>query len=175
MQKLREILVIDDDKVACFLHSTLMEDMEVSESIHFIHDAEKALEYLQEGIKRQVYPDLILLDVNMSGMDSLEFLESLVMLRSEEIGKLNIVMLSATISQKHKEAAAIFGDLLKGHFLMPLDETLLEKILRLIPYDEGIPKVKKRRKSFCHKPKAGGYVKNSRLFRLSSAKFFKLA
>ena len=143
MQKLREILVIDDDKVACFLHSTLLEDMEVSEKVHCIHDAEKALEYLQEGIERQVYPDLILLDLNMSGIDGFEFLESLRRFKSEEITKFNIVMLSASLSQKHKEAATIFGDLLKGYFVKPLDETLLEKILRLIPNNEGIPKVKK--------------------------------
>ena len=68
MQKLREVLVIDDDEVTCFLHSTLLEEMEVSERIHCIHDAEEALEYLQEGVKSQVYPDLILLDINMSGM-----------------------------------------------------------------------------------------------------------
>ena len=143
MLKLREVLVIDDDEVTCFLYSTLLEDMEISQKNHCIHDAEEALEYLQESIKRQIYPDLILLDINMAGMDGFEFLKSLKMLESEEISKFNIVMLSTTLSQKEKETAALFGDLLKGHFLKPLDEALVEKILRLIPYDEGLSKVKK--------------------------------
>ena len=79
----------------------------------------------------------------MSGTDGFEFLESLRRFKSEEISKFNIVMLSASLSQKHKGIAASFGNLLKGYFVKPLDEILLEKILRLIPYDEGIPKVKK--------------------------------
>ena len=84
----------------------------------------------------QVYPDLILLDINMSGMDGFEFLESFRRLESEEISKFNVVMLSATLSQKEKETAASFEDL-KGHFLKPLDETLVEKILHLIRYNKA--------------------------------------
>ena len=140
MQKLREVLVIDDDEVTCFLHSNLLEDLEASERIHCIHDAEEALEYIREGIERQVYPDLILLDINMSGMDGFDFLESLRILESGEISKLNIVMLSATLSPKEKEMAASFGDLLKGHFLKPLDVALVKKILRLIQHNEESPK-----------------------------------
>ena len=142
MQKLKKVLVIDDDEVTCFLHSNLLEEMGVCEEIHCIHDAEEALVYIQEGIERQIYPDLILLDLNMSGMDGFEFLESLRTLKSEEISKLNIVMLSATLSRKQKEAAASFEDLLKGCFLKPLDEALVEKILCLIPYNEELPKGK---------------------------------
>ena len=147
MSKLKEVLVIDDDEVTCFLHSTLLEAMEVSEKIHCIHDAQEALEYVQKGIERQVYPDLVLLDLNMSGIDGFEFLESLRRLKSEEISKFNIVMLSATLSKKEKEIAASFGDLLKGYFLKPLDEALLEKILRLTVLDVELLKGKEKRLS----------------------------
>ena len=78
----------------------------------------------------------------MAGIDGFEFLNSLkaLELESEEITKFNIVMLSASLSQKHKKIAASFGDLLKGCFLKPLDETLLEKILPLISYNEEFQK-----------------------------------
>ena len=142
MQKLREVLVIDDDEVTCFLHSTFLEEMEVSERIHCIHDAEEALEYVQECRERKIYPDLILLDINMSGIDGFEFLESLRRMESEVVRKLNIVMLSASISRKHKEIAASFEDILKGYFQKPLNETLVKKMLRLIPHNEELPKGK---------------------------------
>ena len=134
--------MIDDDEVTCFLHSNLLEEMDVSESILWVHDAEKALDYIQEGIKRQVYPDLILLDINMAGIDGFEFLESLRALEREEARKLNIVVLSASLNHRHKEIAASFEDLLKGYFLKPLDEVLVEKILRLIQHNEGSPEGK---------------------------------
>lgn len=142
MEKLREVLVIDDDQITCFLHSTLLENMGISEEIHCIYDAEEALEYIQKGNKGQVYPDLILLDINMAGMDGFEFLKSLRVLKNEEESNFNVIILSATLSQKEKEAAASFGDLLKGCFLKPLDETLVKKILPLIANNEGLPKGK---------------------------------
>ena len=145
MEKLREVLVINDDEITCFLHSTLLEDMEVSEQIHCINDPEEARDYIQKRIQRQVYPDLVLLDLHMSGTNGFEFLESLKTLGSEEISKFNIVLLSATIRPKDKKIAASFGDLLKGHFLKPLNETLVKKILCLIPHNEGLPKGKENR------------------------------
>ena len=145
MKKLRKVLVINDDEVTCFLHSTLLEKMGVSEEIHCINDPEEALEYIHKGIQRQVYPGLVLLDLIMSGTNGFEFLESLRTLESEEISKFNIVMLSATISQKDEETAASFGDLLKGHFLKPIDETVVRKILRLIPHNEELPKGKRKK------------------------------
>ena len=145
MRKLREVLVINDDNITGFLHSTLLQDMEVSEQIHCFIDPEEALDYIQKGIQRQVYPDLFLLDLHMSGSNGFEFLESLRPLESEEISKFNIVMLSTNISRRDKEIAASFGDLLKGHFLKPLNETLVKKILCLIPPNEGLPKGKGKR------------------------------
>ena len=43
IKKLREVLVIDDDEVTCFLHSSLLEEMGVSEEIRCIHNPEEAL------------------------------------------------------------------------------------------------------------------------------------
>ena len=118
--------------------------MEVSERVHCIHDAEEALVYIQKGIERQVYPDLILLDINMFGMDGFDFLKSLIALESGEIRKFNIVMISASLSHRHKKIASSFKDLLKGYFMKPLDEALLEKILLLIPHNEESPEGKEK-------------------------------
>ena len=50
--------MIDDDKSTCFLERYLLTELDVSDEIVCIYNGEEALEYIQEGIKRQVYPDL---------------------------------------------------------------------------------------------------------------------
>ena len=143
-KKLKKVLVIDDDEVTCFLHSAVLESMEVSEEIHCIHDIEEALEYVQACIKSKLYPDLILLDVKMPGLDGFELLNILKTLSVDEKNKLNVVILSTFINETGIEIAASFGDLLKGYFLKPLDEALMEKILLLIPYNDESPKGKEK-------------------------------
>ena len=129
MKKLKNVLVIDDDKSTCFLEKYLLTELDVSDEIVCIYSGEEALEYIQEGIKRQVYPDLIFLDIKMIGMDGFEFLEELQAFESSEIRKTHIVLLTLSKNPRDIEKAASFKNLLKGYINKPLTEEFVKNIL----------------------------------------------
>ena len=133
MKKLRRILLIDDDdEITCYLEKSLLEDLEVSDVIDCVHGGSEALDYLQEGKERQVYPDLIFLDINMPGMEGFEFLERLEALESYEVQKLHIVMLTSSVNIRDVQRAASFGDLLKGYITKPLQVISSSSISRIL-------------------------------------------
>ena len=127
MKRLRKILLVDDDEITCYLEKSLLEDLEVSDSIECVHGGYEALDYLQGCREKQCYPNLIFLDINMPGMDGFELLERLEALGSSEIRKLNIVMLTSSVNIKDVQTAASFGDLLKGYITKPLEIGAVKK------------------------------------------------
>ena len=136
MKKLKKILLIDDDEATCFLETYLLENMDVSGEIDSVYSGEEALAYLQECRERQVYPDLIFLDIKMPEMDGFEFLENLQACDSSEIRKLNIVMLTSSSTVRDMEKAGSFRHLLKGYAVKPLTKELVKEVLDSMEKDQ---------------------------------------
>ena len=67
-----EILLVDDSESDCRLTVEALRDSKVKATIHIAHDGETALELLRAPGRRR--PDLILLDLNLPGLDGREVL-----------------------------------------------------------------------------------------------------
>jgi chemotaxis family two-component system response regulator Rcp1 len=67
-----EILLVDDSEFDCRLTVEALKDAKLKNVIHVVHDGEAALEYLRRPGQRR--PDLILLDLNLPGLDGREVL-----------------------------------------------------------------------------------------------------
>src|ERR1700759_1324806 len=67
-----EILLVDDSEFDCRLTVEALKDAKVRNQIHVVHDGEAALEFLRQPGQRR--PDLILLDLNLPGIDGREVL-----------------------------------------------------------------------------------------------------
>ncbi len=78
--KLREVLIIDDDKTANYLNERIVREMEITDSIRVLHNGKDGLNYILEhcGDKGSTTcPELIILDHHMPVMDGKEMLETL--------------------------------------------------------------------------------------------------
>lgn len=117
MEKVKKILIIDDDATTAYLHLRLLQQMEVAEEIEYITDPYEALEYLQNAPSAA---DIIFLDVEMPQMDGFQFLDKLEA-GGISMKDVSIVMHTASMSPEHKKKAeTLYGEKLQGFVQKPL-------------------------------------------------------
>lgn len=99
-------LIVDDDKIICFFHKKIITNSNIDTSPETFLKAELALEYLDKKLPEENHI-LILLDINMKGMDGWEFLERLKALDFNQ--KCDVVVVSSSISHADKQKASQTG------------------------------------------------------------------
>lgn len=96
-KKLNSVLLVDDDEITNFIHERIIQASNCIEQINATQTGKDALEYLQrqyeEGFPK---PDLILLDINMPGMNGWEFLSKFRRLPDHLKNDITIVMLTTS-------------------------------------------------------------------------------
>ncbi len=75
--KFNSVWVIDDMKVDLFLAEKIFANHAEVESMYLETNARKALRKLKRITDKEDFPDLLMLDVHMEGMDGFEFLDKL--------------------------------------------------------------------------------------------------
>jgi CheY-like chemotaxis protein len=133
--KLRCILLIDDDEASNFLSKMQIEDASCTEHIQVASGGQEALDYLnksrQHGGSHQDFPwpDLIFLDINMPAMNGWEFLEKYVQLVTEHKGEIIIVMLTTSLNPDDASKASEIS-CISGFENKPLSKEKLSRILQ---------------------------------------------
>jgi CheY-like chemotaxis protein len=114
--KLKCILIIDDDEPTNFFTNIILEDADCTDQIRIVQSGREALDYLTKSESSDVdpdfpSPDLIFLDINMPAMDGWEFLEEYKKLHKRH--KVIVVMLTTSLfpedKLKSKEIPEIAG------------------------------------------------------------------
>jgi CheY-like chemotaxis protein len=127
--KLKCIVLIDDDEPTNFLHQRVIERYGCAERVIVFQDAKLALKFLSErenGV--YVQPELILLDINMPGMNGWEFLEAYENLPAEQRGQIVVMMLTTSLNPDDAKYADSVVSV--ARFLnKPLTSAMLQEIL----------------------------------------------
>jgi len=130
MTKLPAVLLVDDDQTTNYLNRLLLEKMAVTDHILVAHDGREALDLLARHCQPLTpqCPRLILLDVNMPGLNGIQFLEAYQQLPIAAQNTIVIVMLTTSLHprdvQRVQELNAVAGFVTK-----PLTTAKMEAIL----------------------------------------------
>ncbi len=122
MQKIKCILLVDDDATTNFLNEELIDDLGIAEQVHVALNGQEALNYLTHKGKFKTTdknkfptPNLIFLDINMPLMDGFEFLEEYHQL--PEKNKAEVVIIFLTTSDSHKDKLKQVNDKTVNDFI----------------------------------------------------------
>lgn len=98
--KLNTILLVDDSESVNFIHSRIIKKAKCAQNCVAVTDGQKALDFLQSKENEQhPKPNLILLDINMPGMDGWEFAERHNKLPSNQQADIVVLMLTASLNR----------------------------------------------------------------------------
>ena len=126
-QKLNCVLLIDDDRTTNFLNERVIKQVDCVDRIEVEQTGMKALKFL--NAKESAQPDLILLDINMPGMNGWEFLDEFREPQKEK--QKNIVIIMITTSQNPEDAERTKTvSKISGFKKKPLTSEMLNEILR---------------------------------------------
>jgi CheY-like chemotaxis protein len=126
---IRCILLIDDDPDDNYLHHLIIEESGLFDTVRIVENGQKGLDYLtQTDHPDYARPDVILLDINMPGMNGFEFLERYGQLDQSLRSRLVLLMLTTSINSADTKRATQINDV-KGYLPKPLTKAMLEKIM----------------------------------------------
>jgi CheY-like chemotaxis protein len=133
-QKLKCVLLIDDDEPTNFMSNMVLEEADCTNHIQIVQSAKKALDYLStptEPCKEQgshPYPELIFLDINMPAMNGWEFLDRYSQLKQPSAQKPVIIMLTTSINPDDQLKAEKIP-LIDGFENKPITSNMVEKLI----------------------------------------------
>ncbi len=138
-QKLKTILLIDDDEATNFLNEMNIQNTEIAEQVVIAWNGKEALEYLTNtGMYANngsnfPQPDLIFLDINMPVMDGWEFIKAYHALDENQKGKKVVVMLTTSINEDDRIKAATISEITNFKSKPLLPDDLMELVEAYFP------------------------------------------
>jgi CheY-like chemotaxis protein len=123
------ILLIDDDPDDNFLHQMVIADSGQCDEVRIAEGGSQALRYLQSiDHPDYVRPDILILDINMPGMNGFEFLAEYQKLESVLKSRLVVLMLTTSLNPGDTEQARRWDDV-KAYRTKPLTKTMIHEMV----------------------------------------------
>lgn len=129
MKKLNCVLLIDDDPISSFVNKKLLGKMNITANVLTAANGEVGLNILKQQTELGLYPELILLDINMPVMGGIDFLENFQQLNIKNKESIKIIVLTTS---NHLRDKALLDKLPTNDFLnKPLTAPKLIKVLEV--------------------------------------------
>lgn len=130
--KLRNVVLIDDNETTIFLNNRLLTRLEVADNILTFARAEQAFQSLwghePDGAPEHGAPDLVFVDLKMPGMDGFEFLKLYNELPETERQKTVLTVLTTSMHAADTARVAQYPEV--EYLSKPLTEEKMEKLLK---------------------------------------------
>ena len=125
-----QVLLVEDNLGDAVLTREALQDGKLSVNLHHVMDGQQALDYLRKEKKYRdaVTPDIILLDLNMPGVDGREFLK--IVKKEPEFAMIPVVVL--TTSKADEDVLSSYSLQAACFVTKPVDfsqfQTIVEKL-----------------------------------------------
>lgn len=130
MEKLQNILLIDDDPMTNYLHKRIIEGCKVSHQIEIANDGDEALQLIKNYIQSEnedKIPQLIFVDLDMPLMDGFQFLEAYQNLDFKNKDSVVVAVLTSSFNPKDVNRAK---ELSVGDFIVkPLTKEKMRELM----------------------------------------------
>ena len=128
MKKLSSVLLVDDDSTNNFLNELLFQSLGVTDRLLVAENGTQALDLIVNSAGPNE-PALILLDVNMPGMNGIQFLEAYKRLPQAQRSATVVIMLTTTMDARDLTRLEELN--IAGLVSKPLTKEKIEHILQL--------------------------------------------
>ncbi|MEZ0487665.1 response regulator [Fibrella aquatica] len=129
MKQLECILLVDDDPDDNYIHQLVITDWGKCNHVRVSENGTEALTYLSNTTDpTYIRPEVILLDINMPGMNGFEFLEEYHRLDANLKSNLVVMMLTTSLNPSDEQRAEQFNEV-TGYRNKPLTKAMLDDVL----------------------------------------------
>jgi len=97
------ILFIDDDETTNFIHQRIIKKTDIDVHVEVCYSAMEGLNYLKNSNPSHLQPDIIFLDINMSGMSGWDFLDEYEYLSENLQEETIMILLTTSIDPLHQQ------------------------------------------------------------------------
>ena len=132
MQKLRSVLLVDDDPTNNFLNQRLLQRLNVADQVVVAENGQEALGLLQAAGPdgpAPGFPALILLDIQMPIMNGIEFLQAYQLLPAAQRRNTTVVVLSTSVDARDLDR--LDGLPAAGRLNKPLTPEKIAQVMQL--------------------------------------------
>lgn len=129
----KKLYLIDDDPVFRLVAKKIIEKNGTFGSVDFFRDGKEGIESLKTIIEedKNNLPDAIYLDIEMPIMNGWEFMDEFLKLPEDIRSKINIFIVTSSISNDDKDKAASYPEI-KKYITKPLDAEKLNETSMVI-------------------------------------------
>lgn len=129
MNKPKNILIVDDDKIYHFILKNLFTKNNYNISTCFTENGQEGIDLLKNRVTENSLPDIILLDINMPIMNGWQFLDELKILMIKYQFHIPVYLISSSNNHEDFKTAQLYKDQIKAFVLKPIDDVAIHTIL----------------------------------------------